>query len=54
MSAVLLEQAHLGGFIKSPSPSLEASKDEIDDGDSNNDDDEDKDASLPNSNEMTA
>ena len=54
MSAVLLKQAHLGGFIKSPSPSLEASKDEIDDGDSNNDDDEDKDASLPNNNEMTA
>ena len=39
-------QAHLGGFVESPSPSLEASEDEDDDGDSDDDnDDEDEDTS---------
>ena len=47
-------QAHLGGFVESPSPSLEASEDEDDDGDSNNDDDdEDVDANLPSNDEMS-
>ena len=40
-------QAHLGGFVESPSPSLEASEDEDDDGDSDDDDDdEDEDDCL--------
>ena len=47
-------QAHLGGFVESPSPSLEASEDEDDDGDSDNDnDDEDEDTSQPTDDEMT-
>ena len=46
-------QAHLGGFIESPSPSLEASKDEDDNGDSNDDGDEDNCASLPSDDEMS-
>ena len=44
-------QAHLGGFMASPSPSPEASEDENDDGDS---DDEDEDANSSGDNEMTA
>ena len=40
-------QAHLGGFVESPSPSLEASEDEDDD------DDEDEDASSFGDNTMT-
>ena len=45
-------QAHLGGFIASPSPSPEASKDEdADDGSS--DDDEDEDTSSSGDEEMT-
>ena len=48
-------QAHLGGFVESPSPSLEASEDEDDDGDSDNDDDDkDEDTSQPTDDEMTA
>ena len=46
-------QAHLGGFIGSPSPSLEASEDEDDDGDSNDDGDEDDNASSPGDDEMS-
>ena len=48
-------QAHLGGFVESPSPSLEASEDEDDDGDSDDDDDDkDDDASSPSDYKMTA
>ena len=48
-------QACLEGFVKSSSPSPEASEYEDDDGDSNDDDDdEDDDASSPNDDEMTA
>ena len=47
-------QAHLGGFIQSPSPSQEASKDKDDDGDFDDDDDnEDEDASSSDDDEMT-
>ena len=46
-------QAHLGGFVESPFPSLEASKDEDDDGDSD-DDDEDEDANFSGDDKMTA
>ena len=48
-------QAHLGGFVVSPSPSPKASEneDEDDDGDSNDDDDEDEDASSSGDKEMT-
>ena len=47
-------QARLGSFIESPSPSLEAFKDEDDDSDSNYDDDnEDEDASSPSDDETT-
>ena len=45
------QQAHLGGFIESPSPSPEASEDEDD---SNSDANEDKDASSSSDNKMTA
>ena len=44
-------QAHLGGFVESPSPPPEASKDN-DDSD-NDDDDEDRDASSPSDDEMS-
>ena len=49
-------QAHLGGFVESSSPSLEASEDEDDDGnfDDDDDDDKDEDASSPSDDEMTA
>ena len=48
-------QPRLGGFIESPSPSLEASEDEDNDGDSDdNDDDRNEDASSLNDDEMTA
>ena len=43
-------QARLGGFLESPSPSLEAFEDGDNDGDS---DDEDEDASLPSDDEMS-
>ena len=49
-------QAHLDGFVESPSSSLEAFKDEDDDGYFNNDDDdkdEDEDANSPNNDEMS-
>ena len=49
-------QAHLGGFIKPPSPSQEASEDKDNDGDSDDDDDDDgdEDVGLPSDQEMTA
>ena len=40
-------QARLDGFIKSPSPSLEASKNKDDNGDRDDDADEDEDVALP-------
>ena len=46
------QQARLGGFIESPSPSLEASEDDVD-GDSDDDGDEDDSASSPNDDEMS-
>ena len=49
---IVRQQARLGGFAASPSPSLEASAD--DDGDDGaDDDDEDEDASSTSDNEMT-
>ena len=45
-------QAHLGGFIESPSPPPKAS-DNDDDSDDDDDDDEDEDASSPNDDEMS-
>ena len=48
-------QACLSGFVKSPSPSLEAFEDDDDDGDFNDDDDdENEDASSFGNDEMTA
>ena len=53
MSAVFARrQAHLGGFVESPSPPLEASED--DDNSDNNDDDKDRDASSSSADEMSA
>ena len=51
-----LRQAHLSGFVESPSPSPEAFEDEDSDGDSDNDDDddEDEDASSSGDDTMTA
>ena len=46
-------QARLGGFIKFPSPSPEASEDKDDNGDSNDDGDEDDSASLPSDDEIS-
>ena len=46
VSRIAKWQARLGGFVKSPSPLLEASNDDDDSDD--DDDDEDGDASLPN------
>ena len=43
VSRITRRQAHLGGFVESPSPSPEASKDEDNDSNSDNDDDEDED-----------
>ena len=55
VSHIAQRQPRLGGFIESPSPSLEASEDEDNDGDSNdNDDDRNEDASSLNDDEMTA
>ena len=45
--------AHLGGFVKSPSSSPKASKDEDDNGDSNDDGDKDDSASSPCDDEMS-
>ena len=47
-------RACLGGFVKSPSPFLEASEDEDDDCDSDDDDDKDEDASSSNDDKMIA
>ena len=48
-------QACLGGFVATPSPSLEASEDKDDDGDSDDDDgNEDEDASSSDDDTMTA
>ena len=55
VSGIARWQAHLGGFVASPSPSLEASEDKDDDGDSDDDDnDEDEDASSSDEDVMTA
>ena len=51
VSRVARQQAHLGGFMESPSPSLEAY--ENDDDDFGNDDDEDGDASSPSDDKMS-
>ena len=40
VGCIALRQAHLGGFVVSPSPSIEASEDEDDDGDSDGDDED--------------
>ena len=54
VSRIARRQARLGGFIKSPFPSPEASKDEDDDGNSSdNDDDEDENASSSDNDEIT-
>ena len=45
-------QAHLGGFIQSLFPSLEAFEDEDNDGDFDDDGDEDDSASSPNDDKM--
>ena len=45
-------QASFGGFVASPSPSLEVSKDDDDDS-NDHDDDEDGDASSSNDDEMS-
>ena len=51
---IALRQARLGGFIKSPSPSLEASEDDAGDTDGNDkDEDEDENASSSGDEEMT-
>ena len=55
VSRIARRQAHLGGFVESPSPSLKASEDKDNDGYSDDDDeDENEDASLPSGDEMTA
>ena len=56
VSRIARRQACLGGFVESPSPSLEASEeeDEDDDGDSDDDGDKDEDASSFIDDEMTA
>ena len=60
VSRIARWQARHGGFVESPSPSLEAFKDEDDDGDSDNDgdsddddDDEDEDANSPIDDDMS-
>ena len=54
VSRIEWRQARLGGFVASPSPSLEASKDKDDDGDfAGDDDDKDEDASSSSDEEMT-
>ena len=55
VDCIAQRQAHLSGFVASPSPSLEASEDEDNDGDFNdNADDEDEDANFSGDDEMTA
>ena len=54
VGCITQRQAHLGGFMASPSPSPEAFVDKDDDGDSNSDDaEEDSDASSFGDDEMT-
>ena len=57
VSRIAKQQARLGGFVESPSPPPEASKDdkasEDDDDSDNDDDDEDGDASSSNADEMS-
>ena len=52
VGCIARRQAHLGGFMESPSPPLEASEDD-DDSNNDDDDDEDGDASLPRDDEMS-
>ena len=52
VSRIATQQAHLDGFVASPSPSPEASEDDDDDFD-DDDDDEDGDASSPRDDEMS-
>ena len=54
VSRIARRQAHLSGFVKSPSLSPEASEDKDDDGDSSSDDDAttDEDASSTSDDEM--
>ena len=56
VSYLARRQARLGGFVESPSPSLEAFEVKDNDGESNNDadNDEDEDASSSSDDEMTA
>ena len=55
VSRITRRQAHLGGFVESPSPSPKASEDKDDDGDSDDDDDdEDEDARFSGDDTMTA
>ena len=52
VSRIARRQAHLGGFVESPFPSLEASED--DDDSDYDDDDEDGNASSSSANKMSA
>ena len=52
VSYIAKRQAHLGGFVKSPSPPPEASED--DDDSDYDDDDEDGNASSSSANKMSA
>ena len=57
VSLIAWQQTHFGGFVASPSPSLEAFEDKDDDGDSSDgdvDEDEDEDAISSGDEEMTA
>ena len=55
VSHIARRQAHLGGFVESPSPPLDASEvsKDNDDSDDNDDDDEDGDASSSSTDEMS-
>ena len=52
VGCIALQQAHLDGFMVSPSPSPEASKDDDDNGDTDGEDVEDDDASSFSDDEM--
>ena len=54
VSRIAQQQAHLGGFVESPTPSLETSEDEDDDGGFDDSGDKDDDASSSSDDEMTA
>ena len=54
VSRIARWQAHLGGFVESPTPSLETFKDEDDDGGFDDGGNKDDDASSSNDDEMTA